>query len=157
MRVTSFDLSKIRRNYLPFTCLTTLHFCDDFSAKLASSKTFALLQKLNPQSVYRHFLGALQTENQPLTHFSIQLVTLDRNHAVLLHLHCPWPARLWAATENSMCEHIATDAVILYHGLLCKCHICRLQNAASEDRTHDLRIMRPTRCQLRYRRQCRRT
>ena len=28
-------------------------------------------------------------------------------------------------------------------------------NAASEDRTHDLRIMRPTRCQLRYRRQCR--
>ena len=24
------------------------------------------------------------------------------------------------------------------------------QNAASEDRTHDLRIMRPTRCQLRY-------
>ena len=28
------------------------------------------------------------------------------------------------------------------------CHKC----AASEDRTHDLRIMRPTRCQLRYRR-----
>ena len=28
-------------------------------------------------------------------------------------------------------------------------------NAASEDRTHDLKIMRPTRCQLRYRRQCR--
>ena len=27
----------------------------------------------------------------------------------------------------------------------------RLQDAASEDRTHDLRIMRPTRCQLRYR------
>ena len=26
------------------------------------------------------------------------------------------------------------------------------KNAASEDRTHDLRIMRPTRCQLRYRR-----
>ena len=26
------------------------------------------------------------------------------------------------------------------------------ENAASEDRTHDLRIMRPTRCQLRYRR-----
>ena len=26
------------------------------------------------------------------------------------------------------------------------------QRAASEDRTHDLRIMRPTRCQLRYRR-----
>ena len=25
-----------------------------------------------------------------------------------------------------------------------------LENAASEDRTHDLRIMRPTRCQLRY-------
>ena len=23
-------------------------------------------------------------------------------------------------------------------------------NAASEDRTHDLRVMRPTRCQLRY-------
>ena len=29
-----------------------------------------------------------------------------------------------------------------------------LENAASEDRTHDLRIMRPTRCQLRYRRPC---
>ena len=28
------------------------------------------------------------------------------------------------------------------------------KNAASEDRTHDLRIMRPTRCQLRYRRSC---
>ncbi len=28
------------------------------------------------------------------------------------------------------------------------------KNAASEDRTHDLRIMRPTRCQLRYRRPC---
>ena len=28
------------------------------------------------------------------------------------------------------------------------------KSAASEDRTHDLRIMRPTRCQLRYRRQC---
>ena len=27
-------------------------------------------------------------------------------------------------------------------------------NAASEDRTHDLRIMRPTRYQLRYRRFC---
>ena len=27
-----------------------------------------------------------------------------------------------------------------------------IENAASEDRTHDLRIMRPTRCQLRYRR-----
>jgi hypothetical protein len=26
------------------------------------------------------------------------------------------------------------------------------KHAASEDRTHDLRIMRPTRCQLRYRR-----
>ena len=26
------------------------------------------------------------------------------------------------------------------------------QNAASEDRTHDLRIMRPTHCQLRYHR-----
>ena len=30
----------------------------------------------------------------------------------------------------------------------------RPANAASEDRTHDLRIMRPTRCQLRYRRRC---
>ena len=28
------------------------------------------------------------------------------------------------------------------------------KHAASEDRTHDLRIMRPTRCQLRYRRSC---
>ena len=28
------------------------------------------------------------------------------------------------------------------------------KSAASEDRTHDLRIMRPTRCQLRYRRMC---
>ncbi len=27
-------------------------------------------------------------------------------------------------------------------------------NAVSEDRTHDLRIMRPTRCQLRYHRLC---
>ena len=27
-------------------------------------------------------------------------------------------------------------------------------NAASEDRTHDLRILGPTRCQLRYRRHC---
>ena len=29
-----------------------------------------------------------------------------------------------------------------------------MAHAASEDRTHDLRIMRPTRCQLRYRRRC---
>ena len=48
----------IRRNYLPFTCLTTLHFCDDFSVELAPNKAFALLWGLNPQSVHRHFLGA---------------------------------------------------------------------------------------------------
>ena len=30
-----------------------------------------------------------------------------------------------------------------------------MQSAASEDRTHDLRIMRPMRCQLRYRRHAR--
>ena len=32
------------------------------------------------------------------------------------------------------------------------CRPINMANAASEDRTHDLRIMRPTRCQLRYRR-----
>ena len=32
------------------------------------------------------------------------------------------------------------------------CRPTNMANAASEDRTHDLRIMRPTRCQLRYRR-----
>ena len=31
---------------------------------------------------------------------------------------------------------------------------CGKLHAVSEDRTHDLRIMRPTRCQLRYHRRC---
>ena len=34
------------------------------------------------------------------------------------------------------------------------CTYFSLPPAASEERTHDLRIMRPTRCQLRYRRSC---
>ena len=32
------------------------------------------------------------------------------------------------------------------------CHLFYIENAVSEDRTHDLRIMRPTRYQLRYHR-----
>ena len=50
---------------------------------------------------------------------------------------------------ESLCAHFAHTpyAVIV-------CHWVRTpsfdDNAAGEDRTHDLRIMRPTRCQLRY-------
>ena len=38
--------------------------------------------------------------------------------------------------------------------VLCGLLVGLVQNAAGEDRTPDLRIMRPTRCQLRYRRMC---
>ena len=38
--------------------------------------------------------------------------------------------------------------------VLCGLLVGLVQNAAGEDRTPDLRIMRPTRCQLRYCRMC---
>ena len=46
------------------------------------------------------------------------------------------------------------NRVLIYLLDCLRCHLIQacleLENAAGEDRTHDLRIMRPTRCQLRY-------
>ena len=64
----------------------------------------------------------------------------------------------WHRLDSTTVVHLTPDHKVgssnlsgLIHALadMWRWH-CKV--AASEDRTHDLRIMRPTRCQLRYRR-----
>jgi hypothetical protein len=46
------------------------------------------------------------------------------------------------------------QAAVLHIAIVSNVTMLTLGNAAGEDRAHDLRIMRPTRCQLRYCRSC---
>ena len=66
------------------------------------------------------------------------------------HKRCPKSCSLPALLHNI--EAITSKCCSFPALFLISPQISISANAASEDRTHDLRIMRPARCQLRYRR-----
>ena len=103
---------------------------------------------------------------------------MDRNHAALFRVCRFWSGLFFAVVvslvlragvgggfgsellllESSLNRHpsLTPQSSILSFGLFgfsavwCGLFVGPVQNAAGEDRTPDLRIMRPTRCQLRY-------